>query len=446
MNYTVLSHNGCIIPTCLLDTQGCWRLVDEPAVIEEREREDMNLLTGLYRRWDRRVWSLLCVAIVSVLCTLPSASAAESGPRLSSLDLSGIDIGVFDADTTSYAGSVHFSVVSTTVTAQPADSTTTVTVTADGRESTSRPGTVYLSAGVNNISIVVSDGSSETTYTVAVTRRARSNVATLASLEVPGHQLRKGLVVDEPGGVPNRHRLVVPHEEYMVSVDAVPTDPGATVEITPADFAPDVAGHQVHLRTGVHRRLTGWQTSVDIKVTSHDGSASKTYDIELMRASHIMECHHDSKHGWCVPRVRHDEWLERGLSGLELSGIDFGTFETGTYDYTAHIRSNVTTTDVTAVPTESTAAVSFNLPDADAEAPGYQLEITEDHTRVVATVADGDFNAVYTVTLIREVTIPDANLRAEVAEALGFDDDDPIYPADMLRLTPNPPKFAMVAQ
>ena len=91
---------------------------------------------------------------------------------LSSLALSGVDIGAFNSGTTGYSAIVGYDVSSTTVTADPNDDGASVTIAdANGSaQGTSRA--VSLSSGDNAITVTVTaeDGSTTKVYTVTVTR------------------------------------------------------------------------------------------------------------------------------------------------------------------------------------------------------------------------------------------------------------------------------------
>ena len=108
------------------------------------------------------------------------SSTASDDATLSSLTLSGIDIGTFAADTPDYTATVPHSVASTQVTATANDANATMTIAdADGSTAgTSR--TVALAEGSNSVTVTVTaeDGTTTATYTVTVTRQAPAMLAT----------------------------------------------------------------------------------------------------------------------------------------------------------------------------------------------------------------------------------------------------------------------------
>ena len=93
---------------------------------------------------------------------------------LAALTLSGVDIGPFASDVTSYAGEVNFGVAATTVMATPADEDATVTIADADGSTAGRQQRVALGVGLNTISVTVTaeDGSTTETYTISVTRTA----------------------------------------------------------------------------------------------------------------------------------------------------------------------------------------------------------------------------------------------------------------------------------
>ncbi len=104
--------------------------------------------------------------------TVARAEPPADDATLSSLALSGIDIGNFDSATTEYAASVGNEVEQTTVTATANDGGATYTIKLDGVADAD--GTVSLSEGGNVITVEVTaeDGNTAKTYTATVTRAA----------------------------------------------------------------------------------------------------------------------------------------------------------------------------------------------------------------------------------------------------------------------------------
>ena len=110
----------------------------------------------------------------------PSGDAALSG-----LELSGVDIGTFDPDTTGYNAEVANDVAETTVTATANDGGATYVIKLDGAEDAD--GTVDLAVGRNVITVEVTaeDGETTQTYTVTVTRAAAEETPSAALVLSP---------------------------------------------------------------------------------------------------------------------------------------------------------------------------------------------------------------------------------------------------------------------
>ena len=89
------------------------------------------------------------------------------------------------------------------------------------------------------------------------------------------------------------------------------------------------------------------------------------------------------------------------LSALVLSGIDIGTFASGTTSYAEDVGNDVSSTTVTATATDAGAGVTIAPADADAAA-GHQVDLAVGDNTVTATVtAEDGTTLAYTVTVTR---------------------------------------------
>ena len=93
------------------------------------------------------------------------------------------------------------------------------------------------------------------------------------------------------------------------------------------------------------------------------------------------------------------------LSSLSLSGIEISTFSPDTKDYTASVDHSVTQTTVSAVAAETAATVDIS-PDSSVDLRSGVNVIT-----ITVTAADGMTRKTYTVTVNREGSSQDGNLR-----------------------------------
>ena len=132
----------------------------------------------------------VCLRFAEQTCPASAAGGSDTASddaTLSSLTLSGIDIGTFAAATASYAATVGHDVSSTQVAATANDANADTTIAdADGSTAgTSR--TVALAEGSNTITVAVTaeDGTTTRTYTVTVTRAAAPTPLTASFRSAP---------------------------------------------------------------------------------------------------------------------------------------------------------------------------------------------------------------------------------------------------------------------
>ncbi len=115
-------------------------------------------------------------------------NAGTAGPlgtgKLRNLVLSGVDIGVFDSETTAYRGSVGGGVSTTTVTAVASEANAVVEIVPADADALEPGHQVRLGEGANAIALKVTaeDGQTNTTYTVTVIRLMIPLTASFASL------------------------------------------------------------------------------------------------------------------------------------------------------------------------------------------------------------------------------------------------------------------------
>ena len=182
---------------------------------------------------------------------------------LSALSLSGIDIGTFSGDVTSYTASVEHAVETTTVTASATHASASVVIT-PGAE-------VNLSEGANAIQVTVTaeDETTTATYTVTVTRAAPpalSDDATLSALSL------SGIDIGTFSGAVTSYAASVEHAVGTTAVTASATHASASVVITP--------GAEVSLSVGVN--------VIQVTVTAEDGTTA-AYTVTVTRAEQQEE-------------------------------------------------------------------------------------------------------------------------------------------------------------
>ncbi len=164
-----------------------------------------------------------------------------------------------------------------------------------------------------------------------------------------------------------------PHGQEETTVAPTKSHFGATFEITPADANADRWGHQVALPVG--------DTEIEVAVTAEDGETTATYAVTVTRAAS-------------------DDAM---LAGLSLTGVDLGTFASGTTSYSANVANDMSSTTVTARTSHADAEVAIAPADADGATPEHQVALAVGDTVVTVTVtaADGATTETYTVTVTR---------------------------------------------
>ena len=188
---------------------------------------------------------------------------ASQFANLGALSLSGIDIGSFSSDTTTYAASVSADVAATTVRAKPSFPSATAIISDDDGETADDERTVDLSVGVNEIEVTVTaaDGLTTRTYEVEVTR-APPETNTALKLDT--------VVVD-------RNELVLTFDTAL-DEGSVPA-PGDFIVTSGAGDAVDVVG--VEVRGSAVTLNLGGVVAHGVQVTvSYTPGASPLRDIE----------------------------------------------------------------------------------------------------------------------------------------------------------------------
>ena len=96
----------------------------------------------------------------------------------------------------------------------------------------------------------------------------------------------------------------------------------------------------------------------------------------------------------------------QALDSLTLSGVDIGAFDPETTGYAGVVASTVTTTTVTATPTDSGNEVTIADPDGRTAGTSRPVSLAEGTTKITVTVVgtDDEANGAYTVTVTR---VPD---------------------------------------
>ena len=107
-------------------------------------------------------------------------------------------------------------------------------------------------------------------------------------------------------------------------------------------------------------------------------------------------------------RIPSDETTELStdatLSGLTLTGVDFGTFVSGTTSYSAQVANSVSQTTVTPTVNHSGASYVIKLDDVTDADGVISLSVGSNAIAIEVTAEDGETTQTYTVTVTRAAT------------------------------------------
>ena len=252
---------------------------------------------------------------------------------------------------------------------------------------TDADGVLALRVGSNVITVEVTaeDGNAARTYTVTVTRAAPpSTDAALSALTL------NGIDFGTFDSTTASYTATVANSVSQTTVTPTVSDSGASYVIK-------LGG--VTAADGVISLAVG-SNVITIEVTAEDGETSLTYTITVTRGA--------------PPST------DAALSALTLSGVDFGTFSSGTTSYTAQVAHSMSQTTVTPALSDSRASYVIKLSgveDADGVIP---LTVGNNVITVEVTAEDGNTARTYTLTVTRTAASTDATLSALTLSGIDF--------------------------
>ena len=309
---------------------------------------------------------------------------------LSALTLSGVNFGTFASGTTSYTAQVANSVTQTTVTPTVNDSGASHVIKLGGVEDADGVVSLVVGSNVITIEVTAEDDSTTRTYTVTVTRAAPpSTDSTLSALTLS--DVNFGTF----DSTTTSYTAQVANSVSQTTVTPAVNDSGASY-VVKLGGATDADG-VIALSVG--------SNVITIEVTAEDDSTTRTYTVTVTRAE--------------PPST------DATLSALTLSGVDFGTFASGTTSYTAQVANSVTQTMVTPTVNDSGASYVIKL-GAVVDADGVVLlSVGSSVITVAVTAEDDSATRTYTVTVTRaEPPTPelssDATLNALTLSGIDF--------------------------
>ena len=340
--------------------------------------------------------------------TVTRAAAPLTDATLKRLALSSIDIGGgvgkgADAQRqTSFTASVYHSVSQTTVTPTVNHSGASYVIKLGGVEDAD--GTISLAVGSNVITVEVTaeDDSTTRTYTVTVNRAA-------ASASTTGQ-----LSTDDPPV--NFRTITIAHDHGIYSFN-FPRNRGIfgwVIQRYQHDGSSFVSsGSDMRSEHTGTKDLGG----EGFKLGDSDVEPGVLYKWVLMltnsQGSTVIETSLTVR----APALSSDA----KLSGLTLSGVDFGTFDSTTTSYTAQVANSVSQTTVTPTVNDSGASYVIKLggvTDADGTV---SLAVGSNVITIEVTAEDGETTRTYTVTVTRAAPpSTDATLSALTLSGIDF--------------------------
>ena len=329
------------------------------------------------------------------------AASLTSDATLSALAVSSGSLSpVFASGTLGYAVSVPNTVTSVTLTPTATNAVATIKINSVTVASGSASGALSLNVGSNALTVVVSapDGTTVSTYTVAVTRAAAlSNVATLSNLTVSSGTLSPSFSAGTLS-----YSASVANAVSSITVTPTTTSSAATVKVNGVAVSSGSASGSTTLLVG--------SNTLTLVVTAQDGSTTSTYTLIVTRAAASLSS-------------------VASLSALVLSsGTLSPVFATGTAAYTASVDNAVSS--VTLTPTASNANATIKVNSASVTSGGASgalaLVVGSNVLSVLVTAQDGATTRTYTVTLSRAAS---AVVASCPAGAIPEETSGP-YPAD----------------
>jgi len=281
-----------------------------------------------------------------------------------------------------YTVSVSNNITSMKVTPTAADAEATIAVNGASVPSGSASGPIALSVGTTTINIVVtaSDGITSQTYTLTVTRWPP-----FANDDLKAIFLSVGYLSPVFDPTTTSYTIAEMNSTAGVDVRALAADSTSTVVANGRSPTP---GGDFFFQ------LALGSNTINVVVTSADGTASKTYTLNIIRPGSN----------------------NANLASLKISrGTLSPAFTTANTSYTASVANGVTSVMITPTTYSAGATVTVNgtaVPSGSASNP-IALSVSSNTINTIVTAQDGTTTNTYTIVVTRAagpINIPDASL------------------------------------
>ena len=322
------------------------------------------------------------------------APALSTDAALSGLALTGVDLGAFDPATEEYTASVANDVTESTVTATVNDDGASYLVKLDGVADSDRVIPLAVGSNVITIEVTAEDGETARNYTVAVTRAAAPDPGPQAAIDLSAAAVAEGTEITVTMSFAGLESDAdTGTRDYVFRADVVDAENGE------ADACEDRAnGYGL----GVERYM--WKVDQDPETrtgTISDGCPAGDYTLRASVSSPGNVELASASASFTVREAETPLSSDAALSGLELSGVDIGTFDPAAANYAAEVGHGVTETTVTATVNDGGANYTVKLDgvtDSDGVVP---LAVGSNVIAVEVTAEDGETTQTYTVTVTR---------------------------------------------
>ena len=345
--------------------------------------------------------------------TVTRAEPPSTDATLSGLALSGVDFGTFDSATTGYTASVANDVVETTVTPTTNDAGATYKVKLGGVADADSIISLSVGANVITVEVTAEDGNAAKTYTVTVTRAAPPAPGPAVAIELsPSGSVDEGTEIALTMSFANLESdSDTSDTDYIFRADVVNADgcEGGGMGIDRYMYKVD---EDPEVRAGtISASCAPGDYTVEVSISSSGNVelASATADFTVAAPAEQQQAQEPPPS------------TDATLSGLTLSSVDFGAFDSATTEYTASVANDVDETTVTPTTNDDGASYEIKLGGGDRQRRRNPLAVGSNVITIEVTAEDGQTTKTYTITVTRaEPPSTDATLSGLELSGIDF--------------------------